>query len=88
MLAKYYEDLVIQVYIQWKVIGNDRSDNGDKKAQISVGMGIHSVRIVNRARQLYKGIHTAQEEGEDQEIHGDELHWMNMGSSAGMFLGL
>jgi hypothetical protein len=38
------------------------------------------------ARQLCNGIHKLQEEG--QEIHGDELHWMKVGSTAGVILGL
>jgi hypothetical protein len=38
-------------------------------------IGHHSVRmIVNRARQLCSGIHKVQEEGVDQEIHGNKLH--------------
>jgi hypothetical protein len=49
----------------------------------------HSVRmIVNRARQLCSGIHKVQEEGVGQEIYGDELHWMKVGSAAGVISGL
>jgi hypothetical protein len=44
--------------------------------------------IVNHARQLCSGIHKVQEEGVGQEIHGDELHWMKVESTAGMILGL
>jgi hypothetical protein len=50
---------------------------------------MHSVRmIVNRARQLCSGTHKVQEEGVGQEIHGDELHWTNVGSAARVILGL
>jgi hypothetical protein len=49
----------------------------------------YSVRmIVNRARQLCSGIHKVQEKGVGQEIHGDELHWMKVGSTAGVISGL
>jgi hypothetical protein len=44
--------------------------------------------IVNRARQLCSGIHKVQEEGAGQEIHGYELHWMKVGSAAGVTSGL
>jgi hypothetical protein len=44
--------------------------------------------IVNRARQLCSGIHKVQEEGAGQKIHGDELHWMKVGSTAGEISGL
>jgi hypothetical protein len=44
--------------------------------------------IVNRARQLCSGTHKVQEEGVGQEIHGDELHWMKVGSKAGVISGL
>jgi hypothetical protein len=44
--------------------------------------------IVNLARQLCSGIHKVQEEGVGQEIHGDELHWMKVGSTAGVISGL
>jgi hypothetical protein len=40
--------------------------------------------IVNRAKQLCSGIRKVQEEGVGQEIHGDELHWMKVGSTAGV----
>jgi hypothetical protein len=40
--------------------------------------------IVNRARQLCRGIHEVQEE----EIHGDELYRMRVGSTAGVISGL
>jgi hypothetical protein len=43
---------------------------------------------VSLARQLCSGTHKIQEEGVGQEIHGDELHWMNVGSAAGVILGL
>jgi hypothetical protein len=33
-------------------------------------------------------MHKVQEEGEGQEVHGDELHWTNVGSTAGVILGL
>jgi hypothetical protein len=53
------------------------------------GLDTHSVRvIVNRARQLCSGIHKVQEEGVGREIHGDELHWMKVGSTAGVISGL
>jgi hypothetical protein len=29
-------------------------------------------------------IHTVQEEGVGREIHGDQLHWMKLGSTAGV----
>jgi hypothetical protein len=44
--------------------------------------------IVDRARQLCSGIHKVQEEGVGQEIHGDELHCMKVGSTAGVISGL
>jgi hypothetical protein len=44
--------------------------------------------IVNRARQLCTGIHKVHEEGVGQEIHGDELHWTKVGSTAGVISGL
>jgi hypothetical protein len=48
------------------------------------GLDINSIRmIVNRARQLCSGTHKVQEEGVGQEIHGDELHGMKVGSAAG-----
>jgi hypothetical protein len=43
---------------------------------------------VNHARQLCNGIHKVQEEGVGQEIHGDKLHWMKVGSIAGVISGL
>jgi hypothetical protein len=43
---------------------------------------------VNRARQLCSGTHKVQEEGVGQGIHGDELHWMKVGSTAGVISGL
>jgi hypothetical protein len=53
------------------------------------GLDIHSLRmIVNRARQLCSGIHKVQDEGVGQEINGDELHWMKVGSTAGVISGL
>jgi hypothetical protein len=33
-------------------------------------------------------IHKVQEEGVGQEIPGDELHWMKVGSTAGVISGL
>jgi hypothetical protein len=54
-----------------------------------VKMDTHSVRmIVNRARQLCSGIHKVQEEGVGQGIHGDELHWTKVVSTAGVISGL
>jgi hypothetical protein len=44
--------------------------------------------IVNRARQLCSGTHKVQEEGVGQEIRGDELHSMKVGSTAGVISGL
>jgi hypothetical protein len=44
--------------------------------------------IVNRARQLCSVIHKVQEEGVGREIHVDELHWMKVGSTAGVISGL
>jgi hypothetical protein len=41
-----------------------------------------------RKRQLCNGIHKVREEGVGQEFHGDELHWRNAGSAAGVILGL
>jgi hypothetical protein len=41
--------------------------------------------IVSLARQLCSGIHKVQEEGECQEVHGDET---DAGSAAGAILGL
>jgi hypothetical protein len=53
------------------------------------GLDMHSVRmIVNRARQLCSGIHKVQEEGVSHEIHGNELHWLKVGSTAGVISGL
>jgi hypothetical protein len=50
---------------------------------------MHSVRmIVNRARQLCSGTHKVQEEGAGQGTHGDELHWMKVGSTAGVISSL
>jgi prolipoprotein diacylglyceryltransferase len=43
---------------------------------------------IARARQLCSGIHKVQEKGVGQEIHGDELHWMKVGSAAGVTSGL
>jgi hypothetical protein len=37
---------------------------------------------------LCSGIHKVQEEGVGQEIHGDELHGMKVGSTAGVISGL
>jgi hypothetical protein len=44
--------------------------------------------IVNRARQLCSGILKIHEEGVGQEIHGDKLHLMKVGSTAGVISGL
>jgi hypothetical protein len=44
--------------------------------------------IVSLARQLCNGIHQVQEEREGQKIHGDELHWTDVGSANGVILGL
>jgi hypothetical protein len=44
--------------------------------------------IVDRARQLFSGTHKVQEEGVDQGTHGDELHWMKVGNTAGVISGL
>jgi hypothetical protein len=44
--------------------------------------------IVNRARQLCSRTHKVHEEGVGQEIHGEEQHWMNVGSAAGVISGL
>jgi hypothetical protein len=54
-----------------------------------IGLDTQSVRlIVNRARQLCSGTHKVQEQGVGQEIHGDELHWTKVGSTAGVISGL
>jgi hypothetical protein len=47
-----------------------------------------SIVPCNRARQLCSGIHKVQEEGVGQEINGDELPWMKVGSTAGVISGL
>jgi hypothetical protein len=39
-------------------------------------------------KQLCSGIHKVQEEGVGQEIHGDQLHWVKVGSTAGVISGL
>jgi hypothetical protein len=44
--------------------------------------------IANLARQLCSETHKVQEEGVGQEIHGDRLYWTNVGSAAGVILGL
>jgi hypothetical protein len=43
---------------------------------------------MSHARQLCSEIHKVQEEGVGQEIHGNELHWMKVGSTAGVISGL
>jgi hypothetical protein len=43
---------------------------------------------VDCARQLCSGIHKAQEEGVGQGVHGDDLHWTEVGSTAGVISGL
>jgi hypothetical protein len=37
---------------------------------------------------ILSGIHKVQEQGVGQGVHGDELHWTKVGSTAGVISGL
>jgi hypothetical protein len=72
---KIWWPMVISNEKLWEMTGQINISKEIRKSKFGWIGHTHSVRMtVNRARQLCSGIHTVQEEGVGQEIHGDELH--------------
>jgi hypothetical protein len=89
ILAKYYQNLVAQGYIQWKLweITDQININMEIRSANLVGLDIRSVRmIVSLARQFCNGIHKVQEGREGQENSGRRTTLNECGTRIGSHL--